>query len=143
MGWRPGIWAGFFGGLFLAAITMTVTWVAVSQSAAKPLPWWPLWIFVSLGIIGVVGFLFSIYKPHVLPGHQRHLEEIERHQKEEVDLAARKALAAGNVGKTGPVNSESILRRHTDALNLNSAMTQRLLESKSESPDDSSSQGST
>ena len=140
MGWRPGIWAGFFGGLFLAAITMSVTWVAVSQSAAKPLPWWPLWVFVGLGIIGVVGFLFSIYKPHVLPGHKKHLEEIERHQKEEVALAERKARAAGNVGKTGPVNSESINRRQTDAMNrLASAMERQ--EQRQSDPSDGSSQG--
>jgi hypothetical protein len=142
MGSRPGIWAGFFGGLFLAASTMTVTWVAVSQSAAKPLPWWPLWIFVGLGLIGVVGFLLSIYRPHVLPGHKKHLEELESHRKEEVALAARRARAAGNVGMTGPINSESISRRQTDAMNRLASAMERQEQRQSDSSD-GSSDGST
>jgi len=138
MGWRPGIWAGFFGGAFLTALGMAVTWIAVSRSAVHPLPWWPLIIFGVLGAIGVGGLLLSIYKPHRLPGHKKHLEELERHQKEEVALSARKARAAGNVGMTGPINSESINRRQTDAMNRLASAMERQEQRQSDSSDDAS-----
>ena len=120
---------------------MAVTWVAVSQSAVKPLPWWPLWIFACLGIIGIVGFLLAIYRPHTLPGHKKHLEEQEGHREAEVALAARKAHAEGMAGLTAPTHQDNMSRKLTDAMNRLSSALERQEERQEDS--NSSSAGTT
>jgi hypothetical protein len=102
--WRAGTWATLFGGGFLAGATMIVTWLAVSDSAAHPLPFWPIYLFIVLEVVGVAGFLIAIFRPDKLPGYvlsereeerredRRHTGELELDRKKDEASAFRRFL---------------------------------------------------
>lgn len=118
--WRAGTWAALFGSSFLAAATMTVTWIAVSASAARPLPFWPVSIFVALGVVGIAGFLVAIYAPHRLPGRTAVEREDKRRTQKEIELEDKKEGARLMRGLFSPPAPNYDQRSHTEALNRHS-----------------------
>lgn len=115
--WRTGTWATLFGGCFLSAATMTVTWIGVSASAARPLPFWPIIVFFLLGVIGLAGFLVAIYFPERLPGRSAAEREEQRRHQSELQLDGRKATQRRARDFLSPSRPDYSQQRHTEAMN--------------------------
>lgn len=119
--WRAGTWASLFGGTFLAAATMTVTWIGVRDSGPHPLSFWPIYVFIIMGIGGIAGFLVAIYAPHRLPGRsaaereERRLE-VRRHRSE-LELDRKKADAERSRRIFSFPRTDWDRREHTEAMN--------------------------
>ncbi|HEY5111405.1 MAG TPA: hypothetical protein VII67_03640, partial [Acidimicrobiales bacterium] len=82
-----------------------------------PLPFWPVFIFSGLGVVGIIGFLAAIYAPHRLPGRRAAEREDERHHQKEIALESRKEGARRMRGFFSPAAPDYDRNRHTDAMN--------------------------
>lgn len=92
----------------------------MSDSAARPLPFWPVFIFIGLGTVGMIGFLVAIYAPHRLPGRSAAERELERNIQKELELEGRKANVRRMKNFFSPPAPDYDQRDFTNALNRHS-----------------------